>query len=96
MNAWAVVFVMLVLGYASVPEAEQNVMGKPPVAGFRLVRLPLPLILHGEVREAELREIGQTRFWLKNQLQVRGIKDIRTVYMATIDYRGRFFTLLNH
>lgn len=53
--------------------------------------LPLPLIMDGKVQDEALEEIGKDRFWLKNQMQVKGIKEFKEVFLCTIDHRGRLF-----
>ncbi|WP_274362646.1 DUF421 domain-containing protein [Paenibacillus thermotolerans] len=63
--------------------------GKPVT--IRYEGLPLPLIMDGKVNEESLRKIGKTRFWLKNELQSRGIGDIKSVFLCTVDHRGKLF-----
>ncbi|GIO87946.1 UPF0702 transmembrane protein YrbG [Paenibacillus faecis] len=53
--------------------------------------LPLPLILDGKVDDHNLKRIGKTRFWLKNQIQAKGITDFKDVFFCSIDHRGRFY-----
>ena len=53
--------------------------------------LPLPLIMDGKVQDENLEKIGKTRFWLKNQLQVKGARDFKEVFYCSIDHRGRMF-----
>ncbi len=53
--------------------------------------LPLPLIMDGKVQEANLQKIGKTRFWLKNELQGKGVHDVKEVFFCTIDHRGLLF-----
>lgn len=57
----------------------------------RLEPLPLPLIMDGRVEEANLQQIGKTRFWLKNQIQSKGINDFKDVFFCSIDHRGRLY-----
>ncbi|SEC73146.1 DUF421 domain-containing protein [Paenibacillus sp. GP183] len=58
---------------------------------FRFEGLPLPLILDGKVQDDQLEKLGQTRFWLKNQLQARGVFDFKEVFFCSIDHRGHIF-----
>ncbi|WP_163858754.1 DUF421 domain-containing protein [Paenibacillus elgii] len=62
---------------------------KPP--SFRYEGLPLPLIMDGKVQDENLDKLGQTRFWLKSQLQDKGVKDFKDVFFCSIDHRGRWF-----
>lgn len=66
--------------------------GKQPVtkeeAGVELRgqhRLPVPLIIDGKVQDKRLEEIGQTRFWLKNEVQKQGYKDFKDIFFALYD-----------
>jgi uncharacterized membrane protein YcaP (DUF421 family) len=58
---------------------------------IRYEGLPLPLIMDGKVQDENLEKIGKTRFWLKNQLQVKGARDFKEVFYCSIDHRGRMF-----
>jgi uncharacterized membrane protein YcaP (DUF421 family) len=53
--------------------------------------LPLPLILDGKVQDENLSKIGQNRFWLKNQVQKKGSRDFKEVFICTIDHRGHLY-----
>ncbi|WP_309120400.1 DUF421 domain-containing protein [Paenibacillus sp.] len=64
--------------------------GKAP-PDFRFVGPPVPLIMDGKVQKEGLEKIGQTRFWLKRELESRGVKDAKDVFLCTIDHRGRWF-----
>ncbi|TLS53564.1 DUF421 domain-containing protein [Paenibacillus antri] len=64
--------------------------GKAP-PDFRFVGLPVPLIMDGKVQKEGLEKIGQTRFWLKRELESRGVKDAKDVFLCTVDHRGRWF-----
>lgn len=57
----------------------------------RLEGLPLPLIMDGKVQDDSLTKLGQTRFWLKNQLQQKGVTDFKEVFFCSIDHRGKLF-----
>ncbi|KRE74704.1 DUF421 domain-containing protein [Paenibacillus sp. Soil750] len=58
---------------------------------IRYEGLPLPLIMDGKVQDENLEKIGQTRFWLKNQLQEQGARDFKEIFYCSIDHRGRMF-----
>jgi uncharacterized membrane protein YcaP (DUF421 family) len=58
---------------------------------IRYEGLPLPLIMDGKVQDDQLEKLGQTRFWLKNQLQAKGVFDFKEVFFCSIDHRGHIF-----
>ncbi|SFK69130.1 Uncharacterized membrane protein YcaP, DUF421 family [Paenibacillus sp. 1_12] len=58
---------------------------------FRYEGLPLPLIMDGKVQDENLEKLGKTRFWLKSELQLQGIKEFRDVFFCTLDHRGKWF-----
>ncbi|HZG57259.1 DUF421 domain-containing protein [Paenibacillus sp.] len=74
--------------YALKSKADPSVKVKPT---FRYEGLPVPLIMDGKVQNDGLEKIGQTRFWLKRELESRGVKDVKDVFLCTIDHRGRLF-----
>lgn len=53
--------------------------------------LPMPLIMDGKVQDDNLVKLGKTRFWLKNELQSRGVGDFKQVFYCTIDYQGQLY-----
>ncbi|WP_051082471.1 DUF421 domain-containing protein [Paenibacillus sanguinis] len=53
--------------------------------------LPLPLIMDGKVNDDNLREIGKTRFWLKQQIQAKGLADFKQVFFCSIDHTGKLY-----
>ena len=53
--------------------------------------IPIPLIIDGKVQDEGLEEIKQTRFWLKAEIQKRGVKDFKDVYFASINSAGDLF-----
>jgi len=74
------------------PEDEKRKkQGGAQAPAFRYEGLPVPLIMDGRVQDENLEKIGQTRFWLKRELQQRGIKDAKDVFLCTIDHRGKLF-----
>ncbi|GIP39228.1 UPF0702 transmembrane protein YrbG [Paenibacillus sp. J31TS4] len=58
---------------------------------FRYEGLPLPLIMDGKVQDDNLQQLGQTRFWLKNRLQEKGVYDFKDVFFCSVDHRGELF-----
>lgn len=71
-------------GNGSKPAAKQQ-------AAIRYAGLPLPLIMDGKVQDDSLDKLGKTRFWLKNELQLKGVHDFKEVFFCTIDHRGKWF-----
>lgn len=63
-------------------------VSKPQI---RYEGLPLPMIMDGKVQEESLRKLDKTRFWLKSELQAKGIKDFKDVFYCSYDERGRWF-----
>ncbi|MED4958029.1 DUF421 domain-containing protein [Paenibacillus sp. FSL R5-0527] len=53
--------------------------------------LPLPLIMDGKVNEENLQKIGKTRFWLKNQIQSKGLNDFKQVFFCSMDHNGKLY-----
>ncbi|HZG87013.1 DUF421 domain-containing protein [Paenibacillus sp.] len=72
------------------PETSASPPAKD-TANFRYEGLPVPLIMDGKVQNDGLEKIGQTRFWLKRELEARGVKDVKDVFLCTIDHRGRLY-----
>ncbi|WP_241154379.1 DUF421 domain-containing protein [Staphylospora marina] len=65
--------------------AKEDVYRRPMQHRFRM---PVPLIIEGKVQENGLRKIGQTRFWLKNEIRKRGFSDFRDVFYASLSQDG--------
>ncbi|MEB3102031.1 DUF421 domain-containing protein [Ferviditalea candida] len=63
---------------------------------IRYEGLPLPLIMDGRVQDENLKKINKTRFWLKNQIQMKGAKDFKEVFFCSIDYKGSVFVDKNN
>lgn len=57
----------------------------------RFSGVPLPLIMDGYVLDENLKRIGMTRFWLKNQIAQRGAEDFKDVFLSMIDQKGNLF-----
>lgn len=53
--------------------------------------LPTPLVIDGEVDEANLQLIGLDDDWLQQQLKARGLADPRQVLYAALDTAGNFY-----
>ncbi|HBR30107.1 MAG TPA: hypothetical protein DD789_11815 [Firmicutes bacterium] len=54
-------------------------------------RMPVFLIVNGQIEEENLAQAGLTGEWLCNQLTQEGITDPRTVLVAMIDTGGQFY-----
>lgn len=67
---------------------------EPPVDPFDTIRyegLPLPLIMDGKVQDQNLSKLGKTRFWLKSQIQEKGVREFKDVFFCSVDHRGAMF-----
>ncbi|MNN25056.1 hypothetical protein D3C81_1385110 [compost metagenome] len=53
--------------------------------------LPFSLIMDGHVDDDNLKIIGKTRFWLKNQIQAYGVNDFKDVFYCSIDHKGKIY-----
>ncbi|GIP20806.1 MULTISPECIES: YetF domain-containing protein [Paenibacillus] len=53
--------------------------------------LPLPLIVKGQVQDQNLERIRQNRFWLKNQIQTKGVTRFKEVLVCTVDHKGKLY-----
>lgn len=81
------------------PSGKLTIVEKPKEEGstaegkplFRYEGLPIPLIMDGKVQDEGLTKLGKTRFWLKNQLQSKGVKDFKEVFFCSLDHRGRWY-----
>lgn len=78
-------------GKLTVIEKQQNDRREAEPPTIRYEGLPLPLIMDGKVQDDNLRKLGQTRFWLKNELQRHGVNDFKDVFFCSIDHRGKLF-----
>lgn len=63
---------------------------------YHFTTLPLPLIMDGKVQDNNLSTINKTRFWLKNQLNLKGISEFKDVFFCSIDHRGHLFVDRKH
>jgi uncharacterized membrane protein YcaP (DUF421 family) len=60
-------------------------------AKIRYGGLPLSLIMDGKVQDDNLEKIGKTRFWLKNEIQAKGVYDFKDIFFCSIDHNGKIF-----
>jgi uncharacterized membrane protein YcaP (DUF421 family) len=72
-------------------EASTELGDQELMTNIRFEGLPLPLIMDGKVLDENLKKIGHDRFWLKNQIQLKGAKEFKEVFFCTIDHRGKLF-----
>jgi uncharacterized membrane protein YcaP (DUF421 family) len=72
-------------------EGEEDTPASEGQSLFHFEGLPLPLIMDGKVQDESLEKIGKTRFWLKSELQLKGVKEFKDVFFCTFDHRGRWF-----
>ncbi|MBJ6362955.1 DUF421 domain-containing protein [Paenibacillus sp. GCM10012307] len=61
----------------------------PP--NYRFEDLPVPLIMDGEVQEENLQKLNRSWFWLKNELKKHQVADTKSVFLCTIDHKGRLY-----
>lgn len=54
-------------------------------------QVPRTVIVDGELDEEEIQNSGKSKTWLKKQLAANGIKDIKMVFIATVDSNGSLF-----
>jgi uncharacterized membrane protein YcaP (DUF421 family) len=72
-------------------ESSEELVEQQAEPRIRYEGLPLPLIMDGKVLDKNLEKIGRDRFWLKNQIQLKGAKDFKEIFFCTIDHRGKIF-----
>jgi hypothetical protein len=58
---------------------------------FPQKKLPLLLILDGQVLDSNLEQIGKTRFWLKNEIQKFEVRRFKEVAYFSMDEQGKCF-----
>ncbi|MUG89121.1 DUF421 domain-containing protein [Paenibacillus timonensis] len=73
-------------GGQQAPKREARLSAK-----IKFEALPLPLIMDGKVNDENLKQIGKTRFWLKNQIQSKGLTDFKQVFFCSIDHKGKLY-----
>lgn len=82
---------------SSQPTNNKQRPRKDKVDGFQNIKyegLPLPLIMDGKVQDQNLELIKKTRFWLKNEIQKKGVLDFKDVFICSIDHNGKVFVSL--
>ncbi|MDF2814861.1 MAG: rane protein [Paenibacillus sp.] len=82
-------------GKLSVVEKPKDQRSIPSAQGevkFSYEGLPVSLIMDGKVQNENLEKLGKTRFWLKNQLQAKGIMDFKEVFYCSVDHKGKLYT----
>lgn len=72
---------------SSLQSSEQDVSKNK----IRYVGLPIPLIMDGKVQDDNLEKIEKNRFWLKKELQDRGVNDFKEVFFCSMDYKGEIY-----
>ncbi|MGX9706674.1 uncharacterized membrane protein YcaP (DUF421 family) [Laceyella sediminis] len=74
------------------PKEEKRPAFKEDVRrDLKQFRMPIPVIIDGKVQEEGLKKLGQNRFWLKAEIQKRGLKDFKEVFYAAVNYEGRLY-----
>lgn len=74
------------------PAADVEMAAMDPIViQYPIGPLPLLLILDGNVMDDNLDQIGQTRFWLKNEVQRFGVRRFREVSYCSMDRNGQIF-----
>ncbi|NOU96057.1 DUF421 domain-containing protein [Paenibacillus sp. LMG 31456] len=72
-------------------ESQDTEQSNESTTQIRYEGLPLPMIMDGKVQEESLLKLDKTRFWLKSELQAKGVKDFKEVFYCSYDQRGRWF-----
>lgn len=75
-------------------DTKKNDESKEHLKAMQNIRygaLPLPLIMDGKVQDSNLELIEKNRFWLKNQIQEKGVKDFKDVFLCSIDHKGELY-----
>ncbi|MFT8318367.1 MAG: YetF domain-containing protein [Sporolactobacillus sp.] len=77
------------------PLQAQNFKAGDPIIPVRdetpMPEMALALIEGGKIRADNLRKIGRTQLWLRQELRKFGYRDIRQVNYLTMDSTGNFF-----
>ncbi|AOZ94596.1 hypothetical protein PNBC_13955 [Paenibacillus crassostreae] len=53
--------------------------------------LPIPLIMDGRVMDENLILINKSRFWLKNEIQSKGVSDFKDIFLCSIDHNNQIY-----
>ncbi|EHS56469.1 DUF421 domain-containing protein [Paenibacillus sp. Aloe-11] len=76
----------------NIEQQVEKVHPTPQIGGkFRYEGLPVPLIMDGKVLDRNLERMDMNRFWLKNQIQAKGHKDFKDVFLCTVNHRGHVY-----
>ncbi|WP_068505621.1 DUF421 domain-containing protein [Paenibacillus kribbensis] len=76
----------------NIEQKVEKVHPTPQIGGkFRYEGLPVPLIMDGKVLDRNLERMDMNRFWLKNQIQAKGHKDFKDVFLCTVNHRGHVY-----
>jgi uncharacterized membrane protein YcaP (DUF421 family) len=78
-------------GKLSVFPKEKKTSEESVHKSLRPFQMPVPLIIDGKVQDDGLRQIGKTRFWLKNEIQKQGYRDFKEIFYASINNNGKLF-----
>lgn len=78
-------------GKLSVFEKEKKSSKQGVHKSLRPFQMPVPLIIDGKVQDEGLKQIGKTRFWLKNEIQKQGHRDFKDIYYASMNSNGKLF-----
>lgn len=54
-------------------------------------KLPSILVVEGKINKSALKKLNKSENWIYNYLQLRGIDDIKKIYIALIDSNGQFY-----
>jgi uncharacterized membrane protein YcaP (DUF421 family) len=78
-------------GKLSVFPKEKKISEEGVHKSLRPFQMPVPLIIDGKVQDDGLRQIGKTRFWLKNEIQKQGYRDFKEIFYASVNSNGKLF-----
>jgi uncharacterized membrane protein YcaP (DUF421 family) len=78
-------------GKLSVFPKEKKISEEGVHKSLRPFQMPVPLIIDGKVQDDWLRQIGKTRFWLKNEIQKQGYRDFKEIFYASVNSNGKLF-----
>jgi uncharacterized membrane protein YcaP (DUF421 family) len=53
--------------------------------------LPVTLVMDGKVNYKNLKKTNLDAYWLKNYFREIGVKDIKSVFIASLDSNGKIF-----
>lgn len=78
-------------GSSSASPSKKNSIKLKGFPNIKYEGLPVPLIMDGKVQDENLEMIEKTRFWLKSQIQQKGIRDFKDVFICSIDHNGKLY-----